>query len=121
MKKFLAAGMLAICVIAVSQQQASAWKNSSFSFGMQWSHSSGNNSFCHGAWRNGQVPGPEAFHHGHYPQPFQYFAQMESMPSFTPMAAPAPTPYYPQTYQFATYPQPQQTYTPAPYYYYYGR
>ena len=37
MKKILAAGLLAICLIAVSHQQASAWVNARFGIGLNWS------------------------------------------------------------------------------------
>ena len=43
MKKVFAAGMLAICVIALSQQQASAWVNHRFAIGLNWERQSGGN------------------------------------------------------------------------------
>ena len=61
MKKFVSAGMLAFCLIAMSQQEASAWVNSKFGIGLNWDWQSGGNSFFWGVWRNGQPPGPEAF------------------------------------------------------------
>ena len=61
MKKIIASGLLAVCLIAVSKQEASAWVNSKFGIGLNWDFQSGGNSFLWGLWRNGQPPGPEAF------------------------------------------------------------
>src|SRR5262249_43942034 len=74
MKKIALAGVVALGIVALSQQQASAWVNAKFSIGLNWQWQCGNNNFLWGAWHNGQVPGPEAFGSG---------------PVFTPMA-----PYY---------------------------
>ena len=118
MKKVLAIGMLAICAIALSQQQASAWVNHRFAIGLNWERQSGGNNWLWGGYRNGQPPGPEyapQYHHGHGHQPFFWGSAPQApahqhayeMPSYDYTQ---PT-YYP--YQFANYPQ----YTP----YYYGR
>ena len=132
MKKFLATGLLAICAIALSQQQASAWINTKFGVGLNWGWQSGGNNFGWGAWRNGQPPGPEAFQgggyghghghefyhgHGHHhsmvqpqgmaPAPYAYTAPMPE-PAYAQPAAPYGTPFH-----YATYPRPV--------YYYYGR
>lgn len=118
MKKFLAAGMLAICMIAASHQTASAWHKSQFSMGLSWSHSSGGNSHCWGAWKNGQVPGPEAFQYGlANMQPLESLTPAYAMPTYAPPYPPQPVAQYPSPYQFATYPQ-QQYYYPMPDYYY---
>jgi hypothetical protein len=61
MKKIVFAGLLAVCVMAISHQQASAWVNTRFGVGLNWEMQSGGNQFLWGAWRNGQPPGPEAF------------------------------------------------------------
>jgi len=61
MKKIVLASLFAIGVIALSQQQASAWVNTKFGIGLNYSHQSGGNNFGWGLWQNGQVPGPEAF------------------------------------------------------------
>ena len=66
MKKLVLAGLFAIALIALSQQQASAWVNQRFSVGLSWSRQSGGNNFGWGAYRNGQPPGPESFGGGHY-------------------------------------------------------
>ncbi|HZZ80489.1 MAG TPA: hypothetical protein VFE62_18440 [Gemmataceae bacterium] len=111
MKKVLAIGLLAICAIALSEQQASAWVNSRFGVGLNWDISSGGNSVLWGAWRNGQPPGPEAFgggyghhHHGYgysmTPQSTPYAYEMPAAPSY---AQPMPMQ---QPFQFATYPRP---------------
>jgi hypothetical protein len=68
MKKLLAMGALAVALLAVSQQQASAWKNVKFGCGLNWEWSSGGNCFGWGLWRSGQPPGPESFGYpGHGP------------------------------------------------------
>lgn len=123
MKKVLALGTLAIALIALSQDQASAWVNKRFGIGLNYSRQSGGNNFGWGAYRNGQPPGPEAFSHNPYmapsnfpnfgdlaPQNFGPFAQ--EMPAYPP-----PSVYYPSPYQFATYPRPEYYYYPTPYYY----
>lgn len=130
MKKVLALGLLALGLIALSQQEASAWKNSRFGIGLNWDYQSGGNSFFWGLWRNGQPPGPGGFgdgmpYHGHghkhatqgnywampaqqpgfAPVPYGYF----DMPTTDPSYAMPYTPYVPYTpygqpFQFATYP-----------------
>jgi hypothetical protein len=124
MKKVLAIGMLAVGLIALSQEQASAWSNHRFSMGLSWSRQSGGNNFAWGLWRNGQPPGPESFGQHSY-----------MVPSYSGEGAPshhhhhgshsqeAPSTVYPSPYQFATYPRQQQEYYyyPMPYYYYYVR
>jgi len=120
MKKVLVSGLLAICVIALAQNQASAWINTRFGVGFDWSYQSGGNNCLWGAWRNGQPPGPEYFgsnqghghHHGHYYSHSHHHAQM---PIEMPMAQPA---YAQPTMSYSPY---QHTNYPAPVYYYYGR
>jgi hypothetical protein len=128
MKKVLVAGMLGLCLIAVSQQQASAWCNHRFSIGFNWERQSGNNNFFWGFFHNGQVPGPEIFHGGWSYPPVVVVAPQFYMPhaqgSFeTPSYESAytqPNMNYASPYQFATYSRPVYYY-PAPSYYYYGR
>lgn len=123
MKKILALGMLAIGLIALSQDQASAWVNHRFGVGLNWSRQSGGNNFGWGAYRNGQLPGPEAFSHNSYmaPSSFPHYGELtpqnfgpfaHEMPTYAP-----PSVVYPSPYQFATYPRPVQNYSPTPYYY----
>jgi hypothetical protein len=128
MKKVLVAGMLAVCLVAVSQQQASAWCNHRFSIGFNWERQSGNNDFFWGLFHNGQVPGPEIFHGGwsHSPPvviaPQFYILSPHGsvdMLNYEPAYA-QPGVNYPQPYHFATYQRPAYYY-PAPPYYYYGR
>jgi hypothetical protein len=64
MKRILATGLLAICAIALSQQEASAWVNARFGVGLNWGYQSGGNNFGWGAFRNGQPPGPDMFYGG---------------------------------------------------------
>ncbi len=122
MKKVVLTGLLALGVLAISHQQASAWVNSRFGIGLNWDRQSGGNNFLWGAYRNGQPPGPEAFGDGFnaggfpaspfsgpMPTPFggapmpQGFAPPAPMPSSIepPYAGQFATPF-----QFATYPRP---------------
>jgi hypothetical protein len=138
MKKIVLAGLFAISLIALSQQQASAWTNSRFSVGLNWSRQSGGNNFGWGAWVNGQPPGPEAFggqgygfpsfapapsHHHHHGSAPQY-APMPQAPTASYPVAPMQSPYagtyyYNSPFQFASYPQ-QTFYYYYPSTYYYG-
>ncbi|MBI2806859.1 MAG: hypothetical protein HYX68_17915 [Planctomycetes bacterium] len=129
MKKLVLAGLAAVLVMGISQQQASAWVNSKFSVGLNWGFQSGGNQLLWGAWRNGQPPGPEAFGGGggHMPQ---YFAPMPGPASqgyapmqqgFAPMPQATYAPQYGSPYQFANYPRPVYYYSAPTYYYYYGR
>ena len=61
MKKLLSIGLLTVCALALHTHQANAWVNAKFSIGLNWQLQSANNSTLWGAWKNGQVPGPEAF------------------------------------------------------------
>ena len=145
MKKIVFAALTALSVMAISQQQASAWVNSKFGVGLNWDVQSGGNQLLWGAWRNGQPPGPEAFGAGGVPFPQRYPAPMPSMGAVPQGYAPqgyAPMPQgfgaqsfgpqgsfdatmveppyaggYASPYQFANYPRPVYYYYPAPYYY----
>jgi hypothetical protein len=134
MKKIALAGLVAISMMAITQQQADAWVNSRFSMGLNWQRQAGGNNFFWGAWRNGQPPGPEAFGtEGAWPN---YVAPMPSHHSYAPMPQyqapqqayypPAPAPQanyageYSSPFQFATYPRPIYYY-PDSTFYYYGR
>lgn len=132
MKKILAIGVLTICSIAFTQQQASAWINSRFGVGLNWDWQSGGNSILWGAWRNGQPGGPDPAPGGplkqHYAPHFQPYCPPPAAPAYAPAplghsAAPATTPMaaYPgnqfaMPYQFATYPRPVQYNYGNPYY-----
>ncbi len=61
MKRFLFVGLLTACALAFSEHQAQAWVNAKFSIGLNWHVQSANNNVLWGLWKNGQVPGPEAF------------------------------------------------------------
>ncbi len=61
MKKLLSMGLLTLCALAASEREAQAWTNAKFSVGLNWQLQSANNNFLWGLWKNGQVPGPEAF------------------------------------------------------------
>lgn len=122
MKKVLATGILAICLIAMSQQQASAWVKWNIGVGANLGWQSGGNSFLWGAYRGGQPTGPEFYgyhghhfhHHGHAEAPFyapQPIAPANAQPAYIqPGASYAP-------FQYATYPRPVYYYYPTPYYY----
>lgn len=71
MKKFLATGVLALAAAALSQQQASAWCNNSFSAGISWSHQSGGNSFMWGLWRSAQPGEPSQRSVARWPTDYQ--------------------------------------------------
>ena len=145
MKKIVSLGLLAACALVVSERPAHAWVNSKFSVGLSWHLQSGNNNFLWGLWRNGQVPGPEA-----YQGPFHYGpppAQNGTFPWYghAPQNETAPPPlaqqhaYYPaqqsyyNPYQAVSYQQYAQYYPSyfnptyqmyayqAPYYWYQGR
>jgi hypothetical protein len=115
MKKIVGFGMLAFCVIAVTQQEASAWIHSNFRAGVNWDWTAANNSILWGCWRDGQVPAPTGFGSG-VPvptfgpvQPFMASQGFAPQGSFDPSHAQV---NYPAPFQFANYPRPV-------YYYYY--
>src|SRR5947207_1787016 len=56
MKKLIAASVLALLVLASSQQSASAWCNFKFGVGLNFEYSGGNNCLLWGLHRSGQVP-----------------------------------------------------------------
>ena len=132
MKKIIAAGMLAFCVLAIAQQQASAWTNTKFGIGMNMDYQSGGTSFLWGLWRNGQPPGPEAFGGGYggqqrfAPAPMGYPPQGFAPQGFVPAPqgfAPQQSGYAPSgfapigqmnyaaPFQFANYPRPNYYYS----------
>jgi hypothetical protein len=133
MKKIALAGLMAISMIALSQQHASAWVNSRFGIGLNWSWQSGGNNLIWGLARGGQPPGPEAFgggqQYGGSPAPYggapmqQNYAPVQQ--NFLPQGAPEAAyaqPRYATPYQFANYSRPIYYYpAPAYYYYSYGR
>jgi hypothetical protein len=61
MKKLLSMGLLTLCALAAGEREAQAWVNAKFSVGLNWQMQSANNNFLWGVFKNGQVPGPEAF------------------------------------------------------------
>src|SRR5688572_8902277 len=85
MKKILAAGLIAISMIAMTQQQASAWVQSRFSVVLNWDWQGAGNSFFWGLWRSGQIPGPPDGGGGYGPG----FHGGPAMPG-APFAAPVP-------------------------------
>jgi len=105
MKKICSIGLLAICCVALSHQEASAWINTRFGIGLGYQWQSGGNSFGH-IWQNGQVPGPEAYgvapSYYPYPQqyptyapPVQYYSPHHQVQSGYAGYGPQPIPYYP--------------------------
>jgi hypothetical protein len=132
MKQLLAASVLALSVLAGTQQTASAWCHSKFSIGLNWECTAGNNNLFWGAWRNGATPdpygggfgggygpgpgGPGPYDHGAPGTPFPYFgnaAPSSGAPSLPAQQqnVPAPNPT-----QFANY-NLQNNYYPASYSY----
>jgi hypothetical protein len=127
MKKIAVAGLIAIGLIAIVQQQASAWVNHRFSIGLNWHRQAGGNNFLWGAYRNGQPPGPEAFggplsaahmpHYGAAPMqmaPAQTYAPQTVAPPASQFAGQQSSPF-----TFASYPRETYYYYPAPAYYFY--
>jgi hypothetical protein len=133
MKRIALAGLVAIALIALSQQQASAWVNQRFGIGINWHRQSGGNNFGWGAYRNGQPPGPESFggvfspsapvspFFGNAPMP-QNFAPQANVPQgyapqtvyYPPMPAANYAGQYASPYQFANYTRQTYYYSPAP-------
>ena len=132
MKKLLSIGLLTVCALALSERQAQAWVNAKFTIGLNWHVQSANNNLFWGAWKNGQVPGPEAFGGGQFgpmqgPGPmapagtFPYFGSgQQGYPqgptaNEPPQAAPQQQAYYgmPQ----ASNPYQAVSYQPSNYYY----
>lgn len=58
MKRMMTAGILALSLCALAEQNASAWVNHKFGIGLNWNWQSGGNNFLWGLFRNGQPPGP---------------------------------------------------------------
>jgi hypothetical protein len=114
MKKIVVAGLVAVSLLAIANQPASAWVNARFGVGLNWNLQSGANNWLWGAWRNGQIPGPDAF----YQDGPQYSPEMYMPPAHSSQYTPAPShaygPQAPLAYQFASYPG--YYYYPMPYY-----
>lgn len=134
MKKFVVAGVIAVGLLAVAQQNASAWVNSRFGVGLNWDYQAGGNTLLWGAWRNSQPPGPEYWNSGAYapryqgpmgggfpPMPAPASQGFAPMPQGSSDANPFEAPYASQfasPYQFANYPRPSvYYYYPTPSYY----
>jgi hypothetical protein len=137
MKKLLSIGLLTVCALALSEHQAHAWVNAKFSIGLNWHVQSANNNVLWGLWKNGQVPGPEAFGGGGggpFPQgvgpgpmmpPAGAFPYFGSGPQGYPSETPPPPQASPQQayygmqnanpYQAVSY-QPNNYYYPNYYY-----
>jgi len=62
MKKFLLTSILGLLMTCACQQQASAWVNSKFGVGMNWSWQSGGNSLGWGLIKDGQPGGADFAH-----------------------------------------------------------
>jgi hypothetical protein len=125
MKKVLTAGLLAIALMAASQQQASAWVNARFGVGVNIGWQSGDNSYCWGAWHNGPYPGGSDYHHGHHsgvmePPVYLPFIWVGHPHGHATYPAPGPIDSFsmpPMQYAYPTYPAPTYYYYPASYYY----
>ena len=134
MKKIALTGLIAITLIALAQQQASAWVNQRFGVGLNWHRQAGGNNFGWGLYRNGQPPGPESFGgvfapsapttpffgNAPMPQPAPHsYAPQGYAPQtvyYPPMPAPTYAGQYATPYQFASYPRQTYYYYPAPAY-----
>ncbi len=126
MKKILAIGVLAIGMMAISQQQASAWVNTRFGMGLNFDWSSGGNTLLWGLIRDGQPGAPdhqswlhERFKQNHPPRAPYYYPQ----PQMVPAPVPAPAPGAPRSFEapvtpnqgFQTSPYAPQGYLPSPF------
>lgn len=67
MKKFLSLSIVAVALVAVAQQEASAWSNIKFGAGVNMSWQTGDNTLLWGLFRNGQIPPPPGFGAPHLP------------------------------------------------------
>ncbi len=144
MKRILTLGLVALGLTLGTNQEASAWVNFKFGAGINWQWQSGNNNILWGAFRDGQVPGPEFFTGyggcpggncgGFMPDQFQYYgglpagaqhAQAPQTPAAAPNSAPTPgpttqapmpgyNPYISVSHRQNAYPQPVYY---QPYYY----
>lgn len=135
MKKLLSMGLLTLCALAASEREAQAWVNAKFSVGLNWQLQSANNNWLWGVWKNGQVPGPEAFGPGGGGGPAMYgpggMSQPPSgqFPYFGAQPMPQPMPQA-QSFQgfptetappsLAQVPQQQQAYNYAAQNYFYN-
>jgi hypothetical protein len=61
MKKILPISLLALCCAMVVEERASAWVNSRFGIGANWSWQSGGNNLLWGLFRDGQPCGPDFY------------------------------------------------------------
>lgn len=132
MKRFMTVCALAVAILGLSQQQASAWKKFGFNIGMNINSESADNSALWGAYRNGPVPGSKGhgqastitwdkhpkyadqfgggYNPGYAPGDFGGF-DGHSGPAALPAPAPMPqaaAPAYAPTYIPATYWVPAQ-------------
>jgi hypothetical protein len=116
MKKVLATGLIAIALIASSQQQASAWVNARVGVNVNLGWQTGGNCFFWGLWQSGEYPGDS--HHDHH---FGYFVPPVPVPyiwvghphGHAAYPTPGPVDSFAMTpYQYPVYAQPT-------YYYYY--
>ena len=122
MKNVLTAGVLAIAVIAASQQQASAWINARIGVGVNFGWQSGDNCFgwC-GLWQNGPYPGDSGHHHGHHgpyePPVYLPYIWVGHPHGHANVPAPSFETMAPFQYAYPSYPAPVYYYYPASYYY----
>lgn len=108
MKKIIMAGLVALCLLAIANQRASAWVNSRFGMGINANWQSGNNTWLWGVWRNGQVPGPDAFGYHDYQGAYPGYGAGGYCPTCViPPTSPyyqGPSSYAPWAYSNASYP-----------------
>jgi hypothetical protein len=143
MKKIFSIGLLTVCALAICEREAHAWSNTKFSIGLNYHRQSASNNFLWGFYKNGQVPGPEAFGGGgapfpggpYMPPPAGSFPFLGNGQNAYPPVQTTPPPqaaqqqayygnYYYNPYQTVSY-QPSGYYYPVNYYptygnYYYG-
>ncbi len=112
MRKLFTMSVLALTLVLVSSQQASAWSNIKFGVGMNFHWQTGDNNLLWGVFRNGQIPGPgpygPMYGGGHgggdgFPMYYEQAATQNAKPATTPTQAPAnasQTSYNPNPYGY---------------------
>ncbi len=117
MKRVLTGLALALALLAVGQQKASAWTKSSFSVGLSWSREAADNSFLWKVYRNGPHPFAQGGEFGGYGGGFAgvdggmpYAGTPVERPTLPQLPAPKPlsnltptTGVQPATYWFPSY------------------
>jgi hypothetical protein len=105
MKKILLASLLALPLLAVSQQRASAWCQFKFGVGLNLEGSSGGNCLAWGLWKSDQPPPPAGygFGPGMAGGDLGGYGMIESEPAAPSTPAPMPKEVKPAVYNPVVY------------------